>query len=200
MLQKLSTNKSKGLKMTMILLAVLGIAGVVALWFITGYNSLIRLKALLDEGWSGIDVQLKRRYDLIPNLVAVVKQYGVHEKSIFEQVARYRSESINAQGVVQKGAAETELSGALRTLFAVVENYPELKANENFLSLQRDLNTIEEHLQLARRYYNGTARNYNSAREVFPTNIIAGFTGFGRAQYFEVVNLSEREAPKVTFD
>ena len=182
-----------------ILIILLVLAALFALWFISGYNRLVRLKALVDEAWSGIDVQLKRRYDLIPNLVAVVKQYGIHEREIFEQVARFRSAAINAQGVEQKAEAEGQLTGALRTLFAVVENYPELKANENFLRLQQDLNHIEHELQLSRRYYNGSARNYNSVRDTFPINVVAGFARFERADYFEITNPAEREAPQVRF-
>jgi LemA protein len=180
----------------LLVLAVLVLGG---FWFAGGYNKLTRLKALLDEGWSGIDVQLKRRYDLVPNLVAVVKQYSIHEKEIFEQVARYRAAAINAQSVDQKSQADTQLTGALKTLFAVVENYPDLKANENFLSLQRDLNSIEQEIQLSRRYYNGTARTYNSSRNVFPTNVIASMAGFSPAQYFELTSAGEREAPQVKF-
>lgn len=180
-------------------LSIVGIALLVIFWFIGGFNRLVRLKALVDEAWSGIDVQLKRRYDLIPNLVAVVKQYSIHERGIFEEVARMRSLSMNARGIEEKSQAETGLTQALRTLFAVVENYPELKANENFLELQADLRDIEHDIQLARRYYNGTTRNYNILVTTFPSSIVASFTGFQKQPYFELTNPAERETPKVSF-
>lgn len=182
-----------------ILLVVIGIAAVLFMWGMGVFNRLVRLKALLDEAWSGIDVQLKRRYDLIPNLVATVKQYGVHEKEIFDNIAKMRAASMNASGVTQKAEAEAELSHALRTLFAVVENYPNLKANENFLSLQKELSSIEHEIQLARRYYNGTVRNYNIVVSTFPSNIVASIGGFAKASYFEITYAAEREVPKVTF-
>jgi LemA protein len=182
------------------LMLILGsILLVLIFWLIGGYNQLVRLKALLDEAWSGIDVQLKRRYDLIPNLVALVKQYSTHEKEIFEEVARMRSLSMNATGIQEKSQAESGLTQALRTLFAVVENYPELKANENFLALQSDLRDIEHEIQLSRRYYNGTARNYNILTSTFPSSLIASLTGFHKQPYFELTNQAERENPKVTF-
>lgn len=185
--------------MSMIIIAIIAIAGLLALWFASGFNRLVHLKALLDEAWSGIDVQLKRRYDLIPNLVSVVKQYSIHEKGIFEQIALARSASMNATGVEQKSHAEAGLTQALKTLFAVVENYPNLKANENFLSLQQDLNNIEQEIQLARRYYNGTARNYNIVVQRFPTNVIASLFNFQKADYFQISASGEREAPEVKF-
>jgi LemA protein len=184
--------------MNTLIIIILAVLGIIAFWFIGGYNSLVRLKALLDEGWSGIDVQLKRRYDLIPNLVAVVKQYATHEKSIFEDIARARAASMGATSVEEKANAEAGLTQALKTLFAVVENYPNLKANENFLSLQQDLAAIEHEIQLARRYYNGTARNYNTSVQSFPTSIIARIAHFNWAPYFEAAAV-ERETPEVRF-
>ncbi|MFZ5954564.1 MAG: LemA family protein [Candidatus Dependentiae bacterium] len=181
------------------LLIILAIAAVGIFWFIGGFNKLVHLKALVDEAWSGIDVQLKRRYDLIPNLVAVVKQYATHEKSIFEQIAQARSAAINARGVEDKAAAESGLTQTLKTLFAVAENYPNLKANENFLSLQQDLGTIENDIQLARRYYNGAARNYNVAVATFPSRIIASMSGYEKVPYFELTIGAEREVPQVKF-
>ena len=180
-----------------IVLLVLGVLAV--LWAVGGYNGLIRLKALVDEGWSGIDVQLKRRYDLIPNLVAVVKQYSIHEQSVLENVTKYRSVAMNATTVEGKSQAEAGLTGALKTLFAVSENYPNLKANENFMSLQKSLADIENDIQLARRYYNGTVRNYMSTKMSFPTNIIASFGGFENVAYFELNAPEQREAPQVKF-
>jgi LemA protein len=183
----------------MSILVILGIIAAGAIvWFISGYNRLISLKNLLDEAWSGIDVQLKRRYDLIPNLVATVKQYSLHEKGILESIAQARAASMSAPTVEQKSAAESELTKSLRTLFAVAENYPDLKANQNFLALQSELSTLESDIQLSRRYYNGAARNYNVAVQSFPRSIIASMFGFSKADYFQA-SASERENQQVTF-
>lgn len=183
----------------MSILLIVGIVlALILLWFITGYNRLVKLKALLDEGWSGIDVQLKRRYDLIPNLVATVKQYSLHEKGILESIAQARAASISAPTIEQKSSAELELSKSLRTLFAVAENYPDLKANQNFLSLQDELSKLESDIQLSRRYYNGTARNYNIAVQTFPTSVIASVARFSKADYFEASS-AERDTTQVTF-
>jgi LemA protein len=184
---------------SLVLLVVVGMLMVVILYAIGKYNGLVHLRALTDEGWSGIDVQLKRRYDLIPNLVAVVKQYSIHEKEVLENVTKMRSVSMNAHSVDEKIMAEKGLSAALRTLFAVAENYPTLKANENFLSLQQQLSTLETEIQLARRYYNGAARNYNVMVAQFPSNIIANLFSFTRVPYFELATIAERETPKITF-
>ena len=177
---------------------ILAFIGLCALWAISTYNSFVRLKNLTDEGWSGIDVQLKRRYDLIPNLVAVVKQYSIHEKTVLEKVTEMRAAAMSAKTIDQKADAERGLTGALKTLFAVAENYPNLKANENFLHLQQQLSTLETEIQLARRYYNGAARNYNSSIQSFPGNMIAGMFQFTKASYFEL-NSDERETPSVKF-
>jgi LemA protein len=181
-----------------VLLVLAAVVGVGILWFIGGYNTLVRLHALVQEGWSGIDVQLKRRYDLIPNLVAVVKQYSIHEQSVLENVTKMRSISMQATSVEGKAQAEAGLQSALKTLFAVAENYPNLKANENFMSLQKTLADIENDIQLARRYYNGTVRNYATKRASFPTVIIASFTGFGPEAYFEI-GQHERENVRIQF-
>ena len=181
------------------LIVVLATLGVIVLYIVSSYNGLVKLKALLDEGWSGIDVQLKRRYDLIPNLVATVKQYSIHEKDIFENIAKLRAASMGATSIDQKALAENGLTSALKTLFAVAENYPELKANQNFMKLQEDLTAIEHDIQLSRRYYNGAARNYNVGISVFPRNLIASNLGFEKAQYFELANGIERENPQVKF-
>ena len=180
-----------------IVLLVIGVLAV--LWAVSGYNGLIRLKALVDEGWSGIDVQLKRRYDLIPNLVAVVKQYSIHEQSVLENVTKYRSVAMHATTLEGHAQAEAGLTGALKTLFAVAENYPNLKANENFMALQKSLSDIENDIQLARRYYNGTVRNYMSSKMTFPKNIIASVGGFENVAYFELNSPEQREAPHVKF-
>lgn len=178
----------------LVLLAVIVIA-----WFIAIYNGLVRKRNLVREAWSGIDVQLKRRYDLIPNLVETVKGYTKHEEGIFTEVARLRSAAINASSPEAKGHAEAALTAGLRTVFAVAEAYPELKANDNFRDLQQSLQKVEEELQLARRYYNGTTREYNTAIETFPNVLLAGAMGFKQAGYFELDDVSERNAPKVAF-
>ncbi|HAU30517.1 TPA: hypothetical protein DCW54_02735 [Candidatus Dependentiae bacterium] len=168
-------------------------------WGIGKYNSFVSLRAMTQEAWSGIDVQLKRRYDLIPNLVETVKHYQIHEKGVLENIAKFRSASMHATTVQEKSAAEGALTGALKTLFAVAENYPELKANENFLALQNSLEKIEDELQISRRYYNGTARNYNIAVMHFPARIVASFTSFAPITYFELDNPEEKTAPRVQF-
>lgn len=179
--------------------ALVLLAVVVIAWFIAIYNGLVRKRNLVREAWSGIDVQLKRRYDLIPNLVETVKGYTKHEEGIFTEVARLRSAAINASSPEAKGHAEAALTAGLRTVFAVAEAYPELKANDNFRDLQQSLQKVEEELQLARRYYNGTTREYNTAIETFPNVLLAGAMGFKQAGYFELDDVSERNAPKVAF-
>ncbi len=168
-------------------------------WYIATYNRLVRLQAMTAEAWSGIEVQLKRRYDLIPNLVETVKGYARHEEKIFTGLAEKRSRSMEAAGVGEKAVAENALVEGLRTLFAVAEAYPELKANQNFLQLQRDLAEIEDQLQLVRRYYNGAARNFNVAVRSIPSSLVAGGMGLKPAEYFEVEAAAVRETPKVSF-
>lgn len=178
---------------------VVGVIALILIMVVVVYNKLVHLKAFLQEAWSGIDVQLKRRYDLIPNLVQIVKQYASHEKEVFENVTKMRSMAMGATGVEGKSGAEAGLSGALKTLFAVSENYPELKANGNFLDLQKQLSSIETDLQLSRRYYNGAARNYNISIQVFPSSIIASLFGFKSEPFFELSGDKERENPTVQF-
>jgi LemA protein len=161
-------------------------------YLIVTYNGLVRLKVLVEEAWSGIDVQLKRRYDLIPNLVETVKGYAKHEKQLFEKVAQLRTSAMQATDVEEKGKLEGQLTNTLKTLFAVAENYPELKANENFMKLQDELSAIEEEIQSARRYYNGAVRDFNTKIQVFPTNLMAGMLGFSSKKFFE----AEEEARK----
>ena len=172
---------------------------VVALWGIGVYNGLIRLRNMKDEGWSGIDVQLKRRHDLVGNLVNTVKGYMAHEKSVLEEIAKMRAMAQNANGVAQVAQLEGQLSQALGRLFAVMENYPQLRANENVMQLQNTLTALEDEIQLARRYYNGTVREYNTRTEVFPSSIIARQYGFTKAEFFELDNVAEREVPQVSF-
>lgn len=179
----------------------LGIIGVIALYAISIYNKLVLNRQRVEEGWSGIDVQLKRRSNLIPNLVETVKGYAAHEREAFETVTELRAKSMAAAGgsAEARVAAETQLSGALMKLFAVAENYPDLKANENFLGLQKDLAEIEDQIQLARRYYNGSVREMNVLVESFPSNIIAGFFRFTKAIYFELASEAERAVPQIDF-
>lgn len=184
----------------MIVLLVLGAAALlIILWVIGVYNNLARLNTLIEEAWSGIDIQLKRRYDLIPNLVAVVKQYSIHEKTVLEEITKFRSESIKATHIPSISAAEGGLTKALHNLFAVVENYPQLKANENFLSLQKELTGIEDEIQLSRRYYNGTVRNYNGVIVTFPASIVASTCSMHKKPYFELNNNNERENVNIQF-
>ena len=178
---------------------VLALVLVVVFWGIGVYNGLIRLRNMKDEGWSGIDVQLKRRHDLVGNLVNTVKGYMAHEKDVLEEIAKMRSVAQNASGVAQAAQAEGQLSQALGRLFAVMENYPQLRANENVMQLQNTLTALEDEIQLARRYYNGTVREYNTRTEVFPSSIIARQYGFTKAEFFELDNVAEREVPQVSF-
>src|SRR6266436_8480043 len=172
---------------TWIILAILAAAVV---YVVAVFNRLVRLRNMVREGWSGIDVQLKRRTDLVPNLIETVKAYAAHERGLFEDVAAKRASSIAADSVPGQAAAEQALHGALGRLFAVAEAYPELKANKNFLDLQQQLATIEDQLQLARRYYNGTVRNLNISIQSFPNNIMAGVLGFRLEPFFELEDRS----------
>ena len=178
---------------------IIGIIVILALYLITSYNNLIKNKNLVEEGWSGIDVQLKRRSNLIPNILSAVKGYMSHEKNLLEEITELRSQSAAADNVIDQGKAESSLSGSLMNLFAVAENYPELKANENFLDLQKQLQEIEDDIQKARRYYNGTVRNNNVLVESFPTNLIANAFSFGKNDFFEIEDQRIREVPKVEF-
>ena len=182
----------------MIVWIILGVAAVLVLWVIAIYNGLIRLKNRVDEAWSDIDVQTKRRYDLIPNLVNTVKGYAAHEKEVFEKVTEARTRAMGAQSTADKAQAENMLSQTLKSLFAVAENYPDLKANENFLELQRELTDTEDKIQASRRFYNGNVRNFNIKIQVFPNNIFAGMLGFTSREFFEAEG-GEKEAVKVEF-
>jgi LemA protein len=169
------------------------------LWFVITYNQFIRWRNLMKEGWSGVDVQLKRRRDLIPNLIETVKGYSAHEKELFENTARLRSEAATAGDLRTASVVENGLTQSIRSLFAVAEAYPDLKASQNFLDLQKNLVTVEDELQLARRYYNGTVRNFNTLVQSFPSMIIAGLSGFTPAEFFELESASEALAPQVGF-
>ncbi len=171
---------------------------VLVVWAVAIYNGLIRLKNRVDEAWSDIDVQLKRRHDLIPNLVNTVKGYAAHEKEVFEKVTEARTQAMGAQSADDKAKAENALSGTLKSLFAVAENYPDLKANQNFLELQRELTDTEDKIQAARRFYNGNVRDFNIKIEVFPTNIFAGMLHFSKRDFFQA-DESEKENVNVQF-
>jgi len=163
------------------------------------YNRLVRNRALVQEGWSGIDVQLKRRADLIPNLIETVKGYMGHERGVLEKVTELRAQSLRSSTVAEKGRVEGALGAALGNLFAVAENYPDLKASQNFLELQRDLAAVEDQIQMARRYYNGAVRNLNILVASFPSNLVAQMFGFTGAEYFELEEAADRAVPKVAF-
>ena len=170
------------------------------LWAIKLYNSLIQLKVRSENAWSDVDVQLKRRYDLIPNIVATVEGYAKHERTTLQSVIDARAKAMGATGVAEKGQAENILSGTLKSLFAVAENYPQLKANENFLKLQSSLSEIEEVISQARRYYNAVVRDLNTQLELFPNNILAGILNFKKRDFFQLdVPETERKAPEVKF-
>ena len=182
-----------------LLYVIIVFAVLIILWIIGTFNGFIRLRNRTDEAWSDIDVQLKRRHDLIPNLIETVKGYAAHEKGLFEKVTEARAKAISAQGVEEKGKAENMLSGTLKTLFAVAENYPDLKANANFLELQRELSDTENKVQASRRFYNGNVRDLNIKIENFPSRIIAGIFGFKKREFFEIGEVEERKVPGVKF-
>lgn len=180
-------------------LILLGLVVGVVLWVIGAYNSLIRLRNQLENAWAQIDVQLKRRHDLIPNLVETVKGYAKHERETFERVTQARNMAIQAKGVAERAEAENILTGALKSLFAVAEAYPELKANQNFLRLQEELTSTENKVAFSRQFYNDSVMTFNTRIEVFPVNVIAKMFNFLRRDFFEVKMEAEREAPQVKF-
>ena len=180
-------------------LVIISLVILTIVYFVYIFNTLIRLRNMVNEAWSGIDVQLQKRHDLIPNIVKVVQGYASHEKNLFESITRLRTQGIEANNVKDQEAAEVGLSKALGSLFVVVENYPELKANQNFLELQRDLSTVENDLQRARRYYNGSVRNYNILIEQFPSMFVAKASNHTQRDFFDIKNETEREAPQVNF-
>lgn len=184
-----------------LVLLILLVAGIV-LYGVGGYNSLVRMRNLVEESWRQVDVELNRRYDLIPNLVETVKGYASHESGTLEEVVRLRNQAAGmASGAPseQRAGVEEQLTGAIRQLLVTVEAYPDLKANTNFLELQRQLADTEDRIANGRRYYNANVRNYNTRIESFPTNFIASFGKFERATYFEVNDADVRQAPKVSF-
>ena len=186
--------------MSVTLIIILSVLAVLVLWFITTYNKFVSKKLMVNEGYSGIDVQLKRRFDLIPNLIETVKGYMGHEKSVLEKVTEMRTNVASHSGnIADRAKAEGMLSGALNTLFAVAENYPDLKASANFGELQRNLAEIEDQVQLSRRYYNGSVRDFNTLVSSIPSNIVAGLAGFKAFEFFEIENAAEKAVPKVSF-
>jgi LemA protein len=180
-------------------LGLLGLVAVVGFFLVGIYNRLVRLRVRTEDGWSGIDVQLKRRYDLIPNLIETVKGYAKHERETLDAVIRARQAGIDAKTVPEQAQAENMLTGALRQLFALSEAYPDLKANQNFAQLQEELSSTENKIAFSRQHYNDTVSSYNATLESFPTNVIGGMFGFERRDFFEIEDASQREAPKVSF-
>jgi len=183
-----------GFFLAVIMVAVVAIVGIIAI-----YNSMVGRRILVREGFSGVDVQLKRRHNLIPNLVKTVEGYADFERGVLDDVTRLRTQAMGDQSVDEKQRDEIALSGALQNLLAVAENYPDLKANTNFLDLQQNLADIEDALQKARRYYNGTVRDYNTRVQTFPSNLIARAFGFQNEEFFEMENESERAVMDVEF-
>ena len=180
---------------------ILGIIGLLLIFFWAAYNGLVRLRNQVKNAWAQIDVQLKRRYDLIPNLMETVKGYMTHERETLEAVtnARNLAQQVSSAGAGARAKAEGELSSALSRLLAVVENYPDLKANQNFLALQEELTSTENKISFSRQYYNDSVLRYNNQTQMFPSNFVASMTGFKASEFFEVTLAVEREAPKVSF-
>ena len=178
---------------------VAAVVAVIAVYLVVVFNRLVRQRNVVREGWSGIDVQLKRRTDLVPNLVETVKAYASHERSLFEEIASRRAASVAAGDVGAQANAERALSGSLGKLMAVAEAYPELKANQNFLELQNQLADIEDHIQMSRRYYNGAVRNLNISIQSFPDVIVARMLGFREQPFFELESRAEAAVPQVGF-
>jgi len=187
----------KGDDMLLILLSLLLLAAAVTVWFLSIYNSLVGLKLRVENAWSQIDVQLKRRHDLIPNLVETVKGYMAYEKDTLERVIKARSQAIDASSIKDKVQAENFLTQTLRSLFAVVEKYPELKANQNVLQLQEELTSTENRISFARQYYNDEVQAFNTKIQVVPSNIIANMANFQEKEFFEIEDAAQKEVPQV---
>ncbi len=183
----------------LLLWIILGVMVVIIFWLVMVFNGLIRSRNRTDEAWADIDVQIKRRYDLIPNLVETVKAYAKHEAGTLEKVTAARNAAMNAKGLKEKAEAENALSATLKSLFAVAESYPDLKATQNFLQLQDELSDTENKVQAARRFYNGNVRDFNTKLQVLPTNLIGKTLGFKAKEFFELAEEKEREAPQVKF-
>lgn len=182
-----------------ILYVIIIILAVLILWIITVFNNLIRWRNRIDEAWADIEVQLKRRYDLIPNLVETVKGYASHERKLFEKVTEARTKAMGAKTMKEHSEAENFLNSTLKSLFAVAENYPDLKASQNFLELQRELTDTEDKIQAARRFYNGNVRDFNTKVQIFPNSLIANLFKFQPREYFDIEEAGQREPIKVSF-
>lgn len=180
---------------------IIGVLALLIIWLIAIYNGLIKSKNRVDEAWSDIDVQLKRRYDLVPNLVETVKGYARHEQETFEKVISARSQAMNVSGddLAKKTEAENALSSTLKSIFALAENYPDLKANQNFLELQRELTDTEDKIMASRRFYNSNVRDFNTKIQVFPTNMFAKNLGFNKRDFFELAEEAAKEPVSVKF-
>lgn len=178
---------------------VFGVIALLVLWIVVAYNRLVALRNRFQNAWAQIDVQLRRRYDLIPNLVETVKGYAAHERDVFQRVTEARARAIAAGSVGEQAQAENMLTQALRSLFAVAEAYPELKANQNFLALQEELSSTENKIAFARQFYNDSVLQYSTQRETFPTKLLAGAFGFGPQEYFELEEAAAREPVRVQF-
>ena len=185
--------------MTWVLIVVLVLIVLLVIYAIALYNGLVQKRNRVDNSWAQIDVQLKRRHDLIPNLVETVKGYAAHERGVFEAVTEARASAMRAQGPAQSAAAEGVLTQALGRLFAVAENYPDLKASQNFLELQGQLSDTENRIAVSRQVYNDTVLTFNNAIQVFPAVLVAGALGFTKREYFEIEDAAEREVPVVSF-
>jgi len=183
----------KGFVIVLIIIVVIGA------FFITLYNNLVKLRQRVKNAWAQVDVQLKRRYDLISNLVSAVKGYAAHENSTFEKITQARAAAISANTVAEQAQAENALTQSLKSLFAVAEAYPELKANTNFLQLQTELSETENKISYARQFYNDTVQKFNTAIQIFPANIFSGMMGFKTTEYFSVEEAEDRKPPKVEF-
>jgi len=185
--------------MSTFFIIIIAVLALIVIFFIATYNRLIRYKNRTDEAWSDISVQLKRRHDLIPNLIEAVKGYARHERELFQKVTEARSRAVEAGTPKEQAEAENALTGTLKSLFAVAENYPELKANQNFLQLQEELTDTENKIQASRRFYNTNVRDLNTALQSFPTNIVAAIFNFRQRDFFELKEEAEAKAPSVSF-
>lgn len=181
------------------LLVLLAIVVVIAFWVMALYNSLVRLRNAVKNAWSQVDVQLKRRHDLIPNLIETVKGYMTHERETLENITKARNLAANTHGVADQAKAESQLSQALSSFYVVMENYPDLKANQNFMALQEELTSTENKISFSRQAYNDQAMHFNNKVEMFPGNIVAGMFNFKQAEFFEIEDATERAVPKVSF-
>lgn len=185
----------------MLLIVFLIVLVILAIWVISTYNGFVKLRNLVQESWRQIDVELQRRYDLIPNLIETVKGYAAHERGLFEEVTRARANAAGVQqgGPEQRAQAENDLTQAIGRLFAVAEGYPDLRASQNFVALQKELANTEDRIAAGRRFYNANVRSMNTKVETFPSNLIAGIFNFVKAEYFELTDPQARQAPQVEF-